>query len=196
MAGKRKATLLGAGVGAKVAPKAGKMVGKAAWKAGKTQAKLTKHALGSREPRSVRFMKYGLFALAGFAVGALLGRAGKDSSSNGSGSGAGHQSPGGAHSTGADRDYSNPSSGPLIGEHHRGNAGDIPEQQRDVENTIRTRIGEDARTREMPHVNVEVNDGVAELRGIAASEEIKQAAGEIAADVEGVREVRNHLSVS
>jgi osmotically-inducible protein OsmY len=48
---------------------------------------------------------------------------------------------------------------------------------------------------EMPHVNVEVNDGVAELRGVAPSEEAKQAAGEIAASVEGVSEVRNLISV-
>lgn len=195
MAGKRKAALLGAGVGAKVAPKAGKLAGKAAWKASKGQAKLAKQALSSREPAGVRFMKYGLFALVGFAIGALVARAGS-SSSNGTGvSGGGYQSPGDPNRTGAERGYSDPSSGPLIGGQHRGRVGDIPVQQEEVENRIRTRIGEDPRTREMPHVNVEVNDGVAELRGVASSEEVKQAAAEIAADTEGVREVRNHLTV-
>lgn len=196
MAGKKKAALLGAGVGAKVAPKAGKLAGKAAWRASKGQAKLAKQALSSREPAGARFLKYGLFALAGFAIGALVGRAGgSDSSSNGAG-GSGHQRPEEANRTGAERGYSDPSSGPLIGERHRGRVGDVPVQQEEVENRIRTRIGEDPRTREMPHVNVEVNDGVAELRGVASSEEIKQAAAEIAADTEGVREVRNHLTVA
>jgi osmotically-inducible protein OsmY len=48
----------------------------------------------------------------------------------------------------------------------------------------------------MPRVNVEVNDGVAELRGAAPSEEARQAAGEIAQESEGVREVRNLITVS
>ena len=47
----------------------------------------------------------------------------------------------------------------------------------------------------MPHGNVEVNDSVAELRGVA-SEAQAQAAGELAAGVEGVREVRNMINVS
>ena len=49
---------------------------------------------------------------------------------------------------------------------------------------------------DMPRVNVEVNDGVAELRGPAPSEDAKLAAGEIAAQTPGVREVRNLLTVS
>jgi osmotically-inducible protein OsmY len=49
---------------------------------------------------------------------------------------------------------------------------------------------------DMPRVNVEVNDGVAELRGTAPSEDAKTAAGEIASSVEGVREVRNLITVS
>ena len=49
---------------------------------------------------------------------------------------------------------------------------------------------------EMPRVNVEVNDGIAELRGVAPSEEAKLAAGEIAQEVDGVREVRNLITVS
>lgn len=98
--------------------------------------------------------------------------------------------------TGAERTYSDPSSGPLIGEQHRGRVGDVPVQQEEVENRIRTRIGEDPRTMDMPRVNVEVNDGVAELRGEAPSEEAKAAAGEIASGVEGVREVRNMITVA
>lgn len=98
--------------------------------------------------------------------------------------------------TGAERDYSDPSSGPLIGEHHRGSIEGVPEQQEEVEQRIRTRIGEDPRTAELPRLNVEVNDGVAELRGPAPSEGAKQAAGEIAQETEGVREVRNLITVS
>ena len=98
--------------------------------------------------------------------------------------------------TGAERGYSDPSSGPLIGERHRGQVGDVPVQHEEVENRIRTRIGEDPRTMDMPHVNVEVNDNIAELRGTAPSEEAKQAAGEIAQQTEGVNEVRNLITVS
>ncbi|MDQ4126742.1 MAG: BON domain-containing protein [Actinomycetota bacterium] len=98
--------------------------------------------------------------------------------------------------TGAERDYSDPSAGPLIGRDHRGGVEGIPEQQEEVEQRIRTRIGEDPRTAELPHLNVEVNDGVAELRGSSPSEEAKQAAGEIAQETEGVREVRNLITVS
>ncbi len=107
-----------------------------------------------------------------------------------------HQSPGDPNRTGAERGYSDPSSGPLIGEQHRGSVEGVGEQQEEVEQRIRTRIGEDPRTSDMPRVNVEVNDGVAELRGAAPSEEARQAAGEIAQESEGVREVRNLITVS
>ena len=106
-----------------------------------------------------------------------------------------HQRPGEPPRTGAEREYSDPSSGPLIGRVHRAQISEIPEQQEEVENRIRTRIGEDPRTINLPRINVEVNDGVAELRGPAPSEDVKEAAGEIAASTEGVREVRNLLTV-
>ena len=230
MAGKKKAAGAGARIGARVAPRAGKYVGKAALKSGKAQAKMARQALSSKEPASSRFLKYGLFAVAGFAVGALLGRSGGsgDDSSNGdstghhspdpgspagqrgqtwgsgtetgaasgSATGAAHQSPSDPNRTGAERDYSDPSSGPLIGEARRGSVDGVTEQQEEVENRIRTRIGEDERTKDLPKVNVEVNDGVAELRGVAPSDTVKDAAGEVAADTEGVREVRNLITVS
>jgi BON domain len=109
--------------------------------------------------------------------------------------GGGQQGPEGANRTGAERDYSDPSSGPLIGEQHSEVEG-VGEQQEEIEQRIRTHIGEDPRTAEMPRVNVEVNDGIAELRGVAPSEDAKLAAGEIAQQVEGVREVRNLITVS
>jgi BON domain len=113
----------------------------------------------------------------------------------GTAGGGGQQGPGGTNRTGAERDYSDPSSGPLIGEQHSDVEG-VGEQQEELEQRIRTQIGEDPRTAEMPRVNVEVNDGIAELRGAAPSEDAKQAAGEIAQGVEGVREVRNLITVS
>lgn len=222
-------------VGAWAAPKAGKVAGKTAWKAGKAEAKLVRHALSSKEPRSARYMKYGFFALVGLAIGALISRSGKGESSSSSFTGTtGHHTPdagspagkrgetwgsgtptGGATSgaagtatgtghqrteddnrTGTERAYSDPSSGPLIGEEHRGQVGEVPVQHEEIENRIRTRIGEDPRTAEMPHVNVEVNDGVAELRGVASSEAMAQAAGEIAQETDGVNEVRNMIAVS
>jgi hypothetical protein len=113
----------------------------------------------------------------------------------GTAGGGGQQGPGGANRTGAERDYSDPSSGPLIGEQHSDVEG-VGEQQVELEQRIRTQIGEDPRTAEMPRVNVEVNDGIAELRGSAPSEDAKLAAGEIAQAVEGVREVRNLITVN
>lgn len=235
MAGKkRKGAKVGAKgaakVGAWAAPKAGRVAGKTAWKAGKAEAKLVRHALSSKEPRSARFLKYGFFALVGLAIGALISRSGKEDSSSSFTDTTGHHAPdadspagqrgqtwgsgtptGGAttgaagtgqqstvdeNETGSGRSYSDPSSGPLIGEQHRGHVGEVPVQHEEIENRIRTRIGEDPRTAEMPHVNVEVNDGVAELRGVASSEAMAQAAGEIAQETEGVNEVRNMINVS
>jgi BON domain len=225
MVAKRKGAKLGAKVGARVAPKAGRVASRAAWRAGKGQARLTRRALSSREPRAARYVKYGFFALAGLALGAVLSRFGSrdDTSSSftdatgqqdqtwGTGTAGGatagqtdvgtvpseHQRPEDPNRTGPEREYSDPSAGPLIGRDRPSEPPpEIPVQHEEVENRIRTRIGEDPRTMDIPHVNVEVNDGVAELRGVAPSEEAKQAAGEIAASVEGVSEVRNLITVS
>lgn len=113
----------------------------------------------------------------------------------GTAGGGAQQSPGDNNLTGAERDYSDPSSGPLIGEHHSAVEG-VGEEQEELVQRVRTNIGEDPRTAEMPRVNVEVNDGVAELRGTAPSEDAKLAAGEIAQEVDGVREVRNLITVA
>src|ERR671917_2430467 len=195
---KRKGAKLGAKAGARVAPIAGRAAGKAAWKAGKGQAKLVRRAASSREARPARFLKYGFFALAGLAIGALIARSrgdgGADSSFTGTTGqhspdaaspagqrgetwGTGTPTTGGANRTGSERSYSDPSSGPLIGQERRGSVEGVGEQQEEVEQRIRTQIGEDPRTMDMPRVNVEVNDGVAELRGEAPSEEAKAAAG-------------------
>ena len=222
---KRTGAKLGAKAGARVAPKAGKLAGKAALKAGKSQAKLARAAMSSKEPAPSRFLKYGIFALAGFAIGALLSRSRSDSGASftdttghhspdpgspagqrgetwgsgtptGTAGGGGYQSSGDPNRTGAERDYSDPASGPLIGEHPRGSVAGVGEAQEEIEQRIRTNIGEDPRTAAMPRVNVEVTDGVAELRGPAPSQEAREAAGEIAAAVEGVTEVRNLIVVS
>ena len=209
---------VGTRIGARVAPKAGRAAGRTAWRAGRVQTKLARRALSSREPRGPRYLRYGFFALVGLAIGALISRFGNrdDTSSSftgttgqrgetwgtgtptstaGGGAAADHQQPEDLNRTGPERSFSDPSSGPLIGTEHSPEPPEIPVQHEEVENRIRTRIGEDPRTMDMPHVNVEVNDGVAELRGVAASEDIKQAAGEIAASIEGVSEVRNLITV-
>ena len=67
-------------VGAWAAPRARKIARKTAWKAGKAEVKLVRHALSSKEPRSVRFLKYGFFALVGLAIGALISRSGRKDS--------------------------------------------------------------------------------------------------------------------
>ena len=204
--------------GGKAAGKAAFGVGKVAGGAGKTALKGGVRALTPKEPATTRFLKYGFFAFAGFAVGALVARSGeKEVSSPGaaetwgsetplgtpSGSGATDavsdparpQRPEDPNRTGAEREYSDPSSGPLIGRHHQP-VGDVPEQHDEIENRIRTRIGNDPRTTAIPRVNVEVNDDVAELRGEVHSEEEKAAAEEITAETEGVNEVRNLLTVN
>ena len=128
--------------------------------------------------------------------GTPTGTAGGAGAAGGASDPSAPQNPEAPNRTGAERGYSDPGSGPLIGEQHRGQIGDVPVQHEEVENRIRTRIGEDPRTMDMPHVNVEVNDNFAELRGTAPSEEAKQAAGEIAQETEGVSEVRNLITVS
>jgi hypothetical protein len=208
-----------------------------ALKGGKAQARLAKQALGSQEPAGPRYLKYGFFALVGFAIGALVARssnredastftgatgqhtpdfgspAGQRGETWGSGTPTGAaggaagavsdpsrpeslQRPEDPNRTGTGRDYSDPSSGPLVGRTHRGRIGEVPEQQEEVENRIRTRVGEDSRTADLPHLNVEVNDGVADIRGEVHSEEERQAVEEIASAVEGVTEVRNLLTVN
>lgn len=236
MAKKTKAagTLLGTRTGRKATLKAGKAASKAAAKTGKAQAKLAKNALTSSEPSGSRFLKYGVFALGGFAIGALLARsrsnqdpsftegtgqhspdagspAGRRGETWGSGTPTGSQQGGNPESgaaqttfqrpedpnrTGAERDYSDPSGGPLIGRSHDPERGDVPVQYEELENRIRTRIGEDPRTLGLQHLNVEVNDDVADIRGVAPSREAKEAVGEIAAETPGVREVRNLMTVT
>jgi BON domain len=213
----------GAKAGARVVPKAGRAAGKVAWKAGKGEAKLIRRAMSAQQSRKSRYFKYAIFTLVGIAIGAAIARSRKDGGTSGESSSftgtTGHHAPdagspagqrgetwgsgtptgtagGGAHEgTGAARDYTDPASGPLIGEQH-GPVEGVGEEQDELEQRIRTDIGEDPRTAEIPRVNVEVNDGVAELRGVAPSEDAKLAAGEIAQAVEGVREVRNLITVS
>jgi hypothetical protein len=215
---KRRAAKFGAKAGARVAPVAGRTAGKAAWKLGKAEAKLIRRAMSAQESKKSRYLKYGIFTLIGLAIGAAIARSKKGETSDGPSSYTGTTGPhapdspagergqtwgsgtpvgtaGGANRTGAERDYSDPSSGPLIGEQHSDVEG-VGEQQEEIEQRIRTHIGEDPRTAEMPRVNIEVNDGIAELRGVAPSEDAKLAAGEIAQQVEGVREVRNLITVS
>ena len=228
MAKKKKA--VGAAVGAKAARGAARGAGKMALKGGA-------RAVTPRDPATTRYLRYGLFALLGFAIGALVARFGNredastftgttgqhtpdfgspagqrgetwgsESPTEAAGGAAGSvsdptkpesaQRPEDPNRTGAGRDYSDPSSGPLIGRTHRGRIGEVPEQQEEVENRIRTRVGEDSRTADLPHLNVEVNDGVADLRGEVHSEDERQAVEEIASSVEGVTEVRNLLTVN
>ena len=228
MAKKKKA--VGAAVGAKAARGLARSAGKMALKGGA-------RAVTPRDPATTRYLRYGFFALVGFAIGALVARSGnREDASTFTGTTGQHtpdfgspagqrgetwgsetptEAAGGAtgsvsdptkpesaqrpedpNRTGTGRDYSDPSSGPLIGRTHRGRIGEVPEQQEEVENRIRTRVGEDSRTADLPHLNVEVNDGVADLRGEVHSEDERQAVEEIASSVEGVTEVRNLLTVN
>jgi steroid delta-isomerase-like uncharacterized protein len=55
---------------------------KMAWKLGKAEVKLVRHALSSKEPRSARYLKYGFFALVGLAIGILVSRSARADSSS------------------------------------------------------------------------------------------------------------------
>lgn len=223
----RKAAPVAARGGAKVA----KASGRHAIRGAKTEARLAKAALSSREPRSARYTKYALFAVAGLAFGALLGRIGGKQgetsasftggtgahapqsgspaaergqtwgtgssvgAAGGASAAANYQTPGEANQIGADREFSDPASGPLIGE--GGHPGlDMTERNQIIEQQIRTAIGEQIETEGMPKINVEVNDGVVDIRGPVPSEDTRRKIGEIAASTDGVREVRNELTVA
>lgn len=211
--------------------RAAKMTGRHAVRGAKAEAKLARAALRSQEPRPARYAKYALFAVAGLALGSILGRLGGGQQSGtsssftggtgphspqsgspadnrgetwgtgsplgaagGASAAANYQTPGEANTIGADREYSDPAAGPLIGSEGRPEM-DITERNQITEQRVRTGIGEQVDTKGLPKINVEVNDGVADLRGPVPSEDLKQIIGEIAANTEGVREVRNNLAV-
>ena|ERR687890_1066979 len=80
-------------VGAWAAPKARRVARKTAWKALKVEAKLVRHALSSKEPRSARFLKYGFFALVGLAIGTVISRSGREDSFSSFTDTTGHHTP-------------------------------------------------------------------------------------------------------
>jgi hypothetical protein len=80
-------------VGVWAAPKAGRIKRKMAWKVGKAEIKLVRHALSSKEPRSARYLKYGFFALVGLAIGILISRSGREDSSSSFTNTTGHHTP-------------------------------------------------------------------------------------------------------
>jgi hypothetical protein len=216
---------------AKGGAKAVKASGRHALRGVKAEARLARKALSSSEPKSTRYLKYGLFAVAGLAVGSLLGRvggsqggtsssfsegtgmhnpesgspAGQRGQTWGSGSQVGtaggasgaanYQAPGDANTIGADRDFSDPASGPLVGEEGHPEM-DMTERNQIMEQRIRTGIGEQVDTKGLPKINVEVNDGVVDLRGPVPSEDVKQTIESVATNTDGVREVRNELTVT
>ncbi len=239
-----KAAKRGGPAAAKAAKRGGPVAGKALKAEGRRRARRGTVRSSSGSSSGTRYSKYGLFVLAGLALGVLLGRRGASDQDTGTsssfsdttghhspdeGSPAGqrgetyysgtslgtagggsaggatestsgedtseYQQPGDPNTTGSFREYSDPSAGPLIGGGSRPEMDVGTGQLEEVEQRIRSRIGEDERTHNLPRVNVEVNGDVAELRGVAPSEEVKEAFGEIAADTEGVNEVRNLLTV-
>lgn len=208
-------------VGAKTAGRAGVRAGKVGVKAGKVKARRNAPEVAASANRGL--MKFGLVAVAGFALGALLARSKSNGASSEYTPTTGHHAPdsgspagqrgqtwgsgaslgtagGAASAPQQNRSESSsavgPTSAPLIGEESRPRADVGTELQQEVEQRVKTSLGEDPRTQNMPRVNVEVNDGVADLRGSVPSEAAKQAAGEIALATEGVREVRNLITVS
>ena len=197
-AAKAKAGKQAGRAGTKGLAKAGRGAGKYAAKRGRKEIKIAEKNLSSRSSGGSRLLKFGLLAIVGLSIGALVGRlmSSQESEQDSSSTGTTERPSAGENvDNDSQRAHSDPSSGPLIGTDHNDDIEGVTEDQPEVEQRIRTRIGEDERTKDMPRVNVEVNDGVAELRGAADSDETKEAAGEIAAEVEGVSEVRNLIEV-
>ena len=77
--------------------------------------------------------------------------------------------------TGYEREYSDPSAGPVIGHRHHPERVDIPVQLQEAEKRTQPEVGEDPRTLHPPRSNVEVDDDVAEIYGEVPSEEDKRA---------------------
>lgn len=185
--------------GSKGLAKAGRGAGKYATKRGRKEVKIAEKNLGRRSSAGSKLLKFGLLVAAGLSIGALVGRLLNSDESSSSSSitdkiDTDRIDP--RESNGESSGGSQASEGPLIGtDHDDARVEGVTEDRPEVEQRIRTNLGEDERTRDMPRVNVEVNGGVAELRGTAPSEDAKEAAGEIAAEVEGVQEVRNLIEV-
>lgn len=214
-------TAAGTRTGRRALKAGAKTAGKVGVKAGK--ARVRRAAPEVVAPANKGWMKFGLVAVAGFALGALFGRSKSDGTSSEYTPTTGHHAPdpgspagrrgqtwgsganlgsagGGTSAPQQNRSQGSsavgPTSAPLIGQESRPRADVGTELQQEVEQRVKTSFGEDPRTQNIPRVNVEVNDGVADLRGSVPSEAAKQAAGEIALATEGVREVRNLITVS
>lgn len=192
MFGRRKKT----NAAAKIAPKVAQIAGKTALKGGKAQARLVKEALSSREPRVIRFAKYGLAALAGAVIGVLVSRfTAKDNVT-------GQQStqPSASSDTGAGSTPQPPvaSEGQTAGGNDNLEKQGSISHQDDLTQRILIRLGEDPHTKNLQHPNIEVNNGVAEILGPvpALSEEDKQAIEEVVRTTEGVVEVRNRMDAA
>lgn len=215
-----KATKRGGPLGAKALKAEGRRRARRSIQSGSRGSSGSRYAKrsGSGGSSGSRYVKYGLFVLAGLALGTLLGRRGASNGEDGSSSSfsgttsdgsnyggsaestsgenvSGYQRPEDPNTTGSFREFSDPSAGPLIGGGRRPEMDIGTGQLEEVEQRIRSSIGEDERTRNLPRINVEVNGDVAELRGVAPSEETKESFGEIAAETDGVNEVRNLLTV-
>jgi hypothetical protein len=194
------------------AGKAGKLGARSAGRAARAEAKLIKHALSSREPRSVRWSKYGALALGGVLIGILIGRLGAKDAREEIGERAGDlredirdraQEARERAESARERVEEKVEETEVFGGEEpfpAGDAGDVeavvPQEQEEVEQRLRTRLGEDPRTADLPRMNVQVIEGVAEIRGVVPSEEVKQAVEEIARETEGVVEVRNLVEVN
>lgn len=192
---KRRAGKAAGRYGAKAGRKVAPHMGRNAWRLGKAEAKLVQKALSSREPRSARYAKYALFTLIGVGIGALLKRSVESSNGQQTWGGSDFQSPGESNRPGAERSYSDPSDGPLIGSTGGSATTGVPPENEEAEQRVKTALGEDDRTKDAPRINVAVTEGVAELRGPVPSEAAKKAAEEIARGTQGVRDVRNLLTV-
>jgi osmotically-inducible protein OsmY len=72
---------------------------------------------------------------------------------------------------------------------------EAPGEPGGIEERIRARIEEDPRTRDLPSLSIEVDEGMAQIDGNAQSSEAKEALTELVRDVEGVNIVVNRVTV-
>lgn len=64
-----------------------------------------------------------------------------------------------------------------------------------ISSKVKAALREDSATKGMT-INIETHDGVVQLNGSVASEDARMAAEKLAASVDGVKSVRNNLTVS
>ena len=63
-----------------------------------------------------------------------------------------------------------------------------------INQRVKTAIGENSRTAQIPRLNIDTYDGIVTIRGHVENEHLKRAAEDVAGSIKGVREVVNKIT--